>query len=211
VRLPSERVRVLVCSAAGAVALFVSTLWGPWQLAVLIGWAVTAAALIGWIWLDIWGLDAATTRRVSTREDASRAAMLLLVLGASVISLAAVVVGLHRASSASTRLEVGLSVGAMLTVVLSWSLVHTLFTLRYAHLYYGSHGASGIELAEGEPPCYADFAYVAFTIGMTYQVSDTQVTSAAIRGTVLRHALLSYVFGTAIIASSISVLSGLVV
>ena len=208
---PSERVRVLACSAAGAIALLVSALLAPWQLAILISWAVTAATLVGWIWLDISGLDAAATRRVSTREDASRAAMLLLLVGASVISLAAVVVGLHRATSASTPLEVALSLGALATVVLSWSLVHTLFTLRYAHLYYGPGEAGGLDFPDDGPPRYADFAYVAFTVGMTFQVSDTQITSSTIRRTVLRHAVLSYLFGTAIIASSISVLTGLVV
>jgi uncharacterized membrane protein len=202
---------VLACSAAGAVGLLVGALTAPWQLAVLIGWAVTSASLVGWIWLDITGLDAVATRRVSTREDDSRAAMSLLLTGASVISLAAVVFGLHRATSASTPLEVALSVGALATVVLSWSLVHTLFTLRYADLYYRSHEPGGISFPSDGQPRYADFAYVAFTIGMTFQVSDTQITSSTIRRTVLRHAVLSYLFGTAIIASSISVLAGLVV
>ena len=88
--------------------------------------------------------------------------------------------------------------------------VQTLFMLRYAHLYYGGERVGGVEFGNAELPDYHDFAYLAFTVGMTFQVSDTEVTERALRHTVLRHALLSYLFGTAIIASTISVLAGLV-
>jgi uncharacterized membrane protein len=210
IRLPSERRRVVVCSAAGVAALLLALVLGPWELAVLIGWIVTAALLVGDIWWEINGLDAEATRRVATREDDSRTAMRLLLVVACVVSLAAVVIGLHRAVGASVRLEVALSVGALLTVLLSWLLVHTLFMLRYAHLYYAS-GPGGVSFPGDAAPSYADFAYLAFTVGMTYQVADTDITSTLMRRALTRHALLSYLFGTAIVASSISVLAGLVV
>ena len=89
------------------------------------------------------------------------------------------------------------------TIVVSWAIVHTIFTLRYAALYYaGPRGC--VDFNEDDDPCYADFAYLAFTIGMTYQVSDTDLTSKAIRHTALRHAMLSYLFGTVIIAATIN-------
>jgi uncharacterized membrane protein len=87
-------------------------------------------------------------------------------------------------------------------VVVSWTLTHTALTLRYAHLYYreDDEGVGGAEFPGGAPPSYLDFAYLAFTVGMTFQVSDTQVSSRQIRQTVLVHAVLSFVYSTAILA-----------
>jgi uncharacterized membrane protein len=102
-------------------------------------------------------------------------------------------------------LHVGLGLAS---VILSWALVHTIFTLRYAHLYYdGPDG--GIDFNGSGPPDYADFAYLAFTIGMTFQVSDTALRAAVIRRTALRHGLLSYLFGTGVLATSINVIASL--
>jgi uncharacterized membrane protein len=102
-------------------------------------------------------------------------------------------------------LLVGLGVAS---IVLAWSVVHTVFILRYAKLYYeGEPG--GVDFNEENPPCYTDFAYLALTIGMTFQVSDTNLKSRDIRRTALRHALLSYVFGALIIATTINLIAGL--
>jgi len=92
--------------------------------------------------------------------------------------------------------------------VLSWAVVHTVYTLRYAAAYYGEP-AGGIGFNGGEPPSYRDFAYLAFTIGMTFQVSDTALQTTALRRTALRHALLSYLFGTGILAVTINLVAGL--
>jgi uncharacterized membrane protein len=95
----------------------------------------------------------------------------------------------------------------------SWLLVHTVFTLRYAHRYYaGGEGTElrGIDFGGDEEPCYQDFAYVGFTVGMTYQVSDTAMKTGALRRVVLGHALLSYLFGAVIIATAINVIAGLI-
>ena len=98
---------------------------------------------------------------------------------------------------------------AAATVVLSWLAVQTVFTLRYAHLYYSEGEVGGIDFHDEEAPDYGDFAYLAFTVGMTYQVSDTNVGSKRIRTIVRRHALLSYMFGVAVIATTINVAAGL--
>lgn len=90
------------------------------------------------------------------------------------------------------------------SIVLAWILVHMNFALRYAFLYYYAHDG-GIKFDDTDKkPIFSDFLYFAFTIGMTYQVSDSQVTNQKIRSTVLRHALLSFLFGTTIIAVSIN-------
>ena len=96
---------------------------------------------------------------------------------------------------------------AAITVTLSWATVHTVFTLRYARLYYAAGG--GIDFHEDRPPAYGDFAYLAFTIGMTYQVSDTTTASRTIRRTVLYHAYMSYIFGTVVVAMTINVVASL--
>ena len=93
----------------------------------------------------------------------------------------------------------GLAIGS---VALAWISVHTVYVLRYARLYY-SQPEGGIDF-HGEPPGYADFAYLGLTIGMTFQVSDTDLTGKRVRRTALHHALLSYVFGTVIVAITVS-------
>jgi uncharacterized membrane protein len=94
------------------------------------------------------------------------------------------------------------------SVVFSWLSVHTIFTLKYARLYYGDE-VGGIEFNEEDGPDYVDFAYLAFTIGMTFQVSDTNLTAKPIRRTALRHALISYLFGAVIIAIVINIVASL--
>jgi uncharacterized membrane protein len=106
----------------------------------------------------------------------------------------------------------GLLIGlAVLTVVLSWTLVNTVYTLRYARLHFAT--APGIAFGDSagqERPSYHDLAYVAFTIGMTYQVSDTTLRNTRLRRGVLAHAALSYLFGVVIVAGTVNLISGLV-
>jgi uncharacterized membrane protein len=205
----SERRRVVVCFALGAVVAAVLSFVTVWQLVALSAWVSTAAALLVWVWLDVRGLDAAATAQVATREDDSRAAATAVLVVSSVLSLGAIVAALHRATKEGFRLEVALTVGSLLAVAVSWALVQTVFVLRYAHLYYdGTTG--GVDFPGGADPSYRDFAYLAFTIGMTFQVSDTEVHEPAFRATVLRHSLLSYLFSIATIAFTINVLAGFV-
>jgi uncharacterized membrane protein len=85
--------------------------------------------------------------------------------------------------------------------------VHTVFTLHYAHRYFEADG--GIEFPKTDDPTYLDFAYVAFTVGMTFQVSDTEISDRSIRWLLLRHAALAYLFGTVIVGLTINLLAGL--
>ncbi len=136
----------------------------------------------------------------------------MLLLGASVASLLAVGFALHLAGRESGPLQALIIGVALLTLVLSWIVVNTVFTLRYADLYFSSPAeaiAFG-DSAEQERRSYRDFAYVAFTIGMTYQVSDTTVRDRRIRRTVLFHALLSYLFGVVIVAAAVNLIAGLI-
>lgn len=206
----SERRRVAACSAAGVLVAAALSAVAPWQLAVVAGWITTAALLLLWIWLDIGHLDAAATAQAATREDDSRAAARYVLVASSVMSLFAVIAALHRASTATSRLAGALTAASLLAVVLAWHVVNTTFVLRYSHLYYGGSTVGGVEFPDGQAPYYRDFAYLGFTVGMTFQVSDTAVTDVTIRATVLRHALLAFVFNVAIIATTINVIARLI-
>lgn len=204
----SARRKVLACVAAGiAVGALMGVLVDA-DLAPLFGWSAAAVTYIAWTWAAVGRLDAEQTAAHAVREDPSRGTTEVLILGASVASLGAVGLALVKAASAhgvTKGLLVGLGVAS---VVLAWGLVHTVFTLRYAKLYY-SGPDGGIDFNQDEAPRYVDFAYLAFTIGMTFQVSDTDLQTSDIRGTALRHALLSYLLGAVIIAMTINLVAGL--
>ena len=205
----AERRRLLLSSVVGVAVGAVSTRATGWQLATLLGWDATATLLVSWIWMNVARMDADETREFATREDSSRGSTRVLLLLASSTSLGGVLFALVRASQSSGLTKIGFTAAGIATIVASWSLVHTLYALRYAHLYYGDV-PGGVDFKnDDEPPAYLDFAYLAFTVGMTFQVSDTDIQSTTIRRTVLRQALLSYVFGTVIVATAINVVAGL--
>jgi uncharacterized membrane protein len=191
-------------AVAAAVALAVAVAVGAsWAVAALVAWEACAAVYLVWVWLTIAHADRARTERLAVPEDASRAAAEGLLLVAGVASLIAVGFVLAQAGRA-TPLERGLLTAlAVGSVVLAWTTVHTIFTLRYARLYYAPP-IGGIDFPHDGAPDYSDFAYIAFTIGMTYQVSDTDLARRPIRRAVLHHALLSYLFGSVILAITVS-------
>jgi uncharacterized membrane protein len=203
----AARTRVLLSLAAGLVAFGVAKLFTTWQIAALIGWIVTATVFIVWIYLSVGGMDGEATARHAAIEDASRPTADLILILASVTSLVGVGLSLLEASSRPGSERAIITAVASMTVILSWATVHTVFTLRYARLYYASGG--GIDFHEERPPAYGDFAYLAFTIGMTYQVSDTTIASRTIRRTALLHAYMSYLFGTVVVAMTINVIASL--
>ena len=166
------------------------------------------AVYMVWIWVKILRQDADQTAHRATTTDPDRGVTDVLLLAAAVASLAAVGTVLVEAAQMQGAAE-GLRVGlGLASVVLSWAMVHTVYTLRYAHLYYdGPDG--GIDFNDSGPPTYHDFAYLAFTIGMTFQVSDTALTAPDVRHTALRHGLLSYLFGTGILATTINLVASL--
>jgi uncharacterized membrane protein len=198
----------VVSLGAGILGGTAAALLGAGRAAPLIGWDVLALVFCGWVWSTVWRLGAAATASHAGREDPSRDLADLVLLGAAVASLIAVGAELFGAGSASGNLkymEAGL---ALASVFVSWTLVHTVFTLKYARLYYSGR-ARGIDFNEPDDPQYSDFAYLAFTIGMTFQVSDTNIKTKEIRRTTLRHAWLSFPLGAVIIATCINLVAGL--
>jgi uncharacterized membrane protein len=192
----------------GVLAAVVTGLLGHWLLAPATGWAAAAILYIVWVWLVIARMDSPTTAAHATREDPSRAGTDLLLILASLASLGSILIVLLQARVTTGSGQVLLAALAVFGVALSWVLVHTLFTLRYARLYYAD-ADGGVNFNQPEPPRYSDFAYVAFTVGMTFQVSDTTLTTSAMRTVALRHALMSFLFGSIILATLINLVAGL--
>jgi uncharacterized membrane protein len=194
--------------AVGATVAVAAALLHSPAVGLLLGWDTVAVLYLGWLAFVLLGRDAEQTARRATTTDPDRVATDVALLTAAVASLVTVAFVLIRAphdGSTAELLQVGFGV---MSVVLSWAMVHTLFTLRYAALYYGRPGG-GIDFNSAEPPTYRDFAYLAFTVGMTFQVSDTVLHSTALRRTVLRQALLSYLFGTGILATTVNLVASL--
>ena len=202
--------RVLLSGAAGLVAVGIVAWLVPWQITALVGWIVAAGVFAAWIIIGVAGLDPAATQRVAMREDDSRSAAEIVLLLASVFSLLGVGTALLGASGQSGGVKAWTAGIALLSVAVAWLDVQLVFTLRYAHLYYSGGGGIDFNFTKDEEPDYRDFSYVAFTLGMTYQVSDTAVSSRHIRRTMTEHALLSYVFGVVVIATVVNVVVSLV-
>jgi uncharacterized membrane protein len=199
-------VRILIAVLLGvAVAVAVGNAVG-WRFA-LVGWIATAGLYVVWTRLLLGGMDAEQTCEYVSREDPTRWVADSVIVWASVASLAGV--GYVVAAGSRTGTEaVAAAVVGVLTVVASWFAVHTLFTVHYARLYYADE-PGGINFHDPEPPRFRDFAYVAFTVGMTFQVSDTEIGLTSIRATVLRHALLSYLLGAVVLAVTVNLIAGL--
>jgi len=204
----SARTRLVTSSAVGVGAGVLTGVLGAWPVSLLAGWMAASAVFVAWMWSTMGPMDGDATARHSLREDAGRTATDVAVLAAAVASLGAVgllLLGGTTAGTATRDIYAALSVAS---VALAWGTVHTLFTARYARLYYtGEPG--GANFHQKAAPRYTDFAYLAFTVGMTFQVSDTEITTREMRANTLRHALLSYLFGAVIIATVINLVAGL--
>jgi uncharacterized membrane protein len=201
--------RFLVVGVAGTVVGTAVAFVAVWQFAVLAGWDIAAGAFVASVWIGVVRFSPDETETHATREDTSRVATSLLLVSASVASLVGVGFDLVKANHAHSAGRAALTVVAVLTVALSWSLVHTVLALRYAHEYY-TPPMGGIDFkTDDERPDYQDFAYVAFTVGMTFQVSDTDIQARRTRRTVLRHELLAYLFGAVIVAVVVNVIASL--
>ena len=202
-----RRTRLAVSAAIGVVAGVLTAVFGSWIYAPAVGWDAMALVFTATVWLGIWPLSTQATASRATREDPSRATSDVLTLCAAVASLAAVGILLVRAHHSHGATQAMLAGLGLLSVAVSWATVHTIFTLRYALMYY-TEPVGGVDF-KGYEPCYRDFAYLALTIGMTFQVSDTDLKSTDMRATALRHGLLSYLFGSIILAASVNLIAGL--
>ena len=207
IRHVSAYTRLFRGAAVGIISsLFVGALIS-WTYALLTFWNVTALVILIDLWRSLYHLTPSQTEAHATNEDPGRGGAQLMLVGTSIASLAAVVLLLAQKSGipeSAKILHVGLGIASIVT---SWAVVHAIYALRYADMYFKHPGS--IDFNNDSLPSYRDFVYLAFTIGMTYQVADTNLRTTHLRSTVLRHALLSYLFGTAIIATTINLIVNL--
>ena len=197
----------------------IAALFAGWLLPS--GWKTEVRLVASWdgfalmalflFWFSILKLQPAHIRRMARIEDPGRNISLILILLGASASLLAVVVLLQSSVTMQKDAKVGAIVLATSGVVLTWLLIHTVFTLRYARLYYGAdESANGLCFpGDNECPEYLDFVYFSFVVGMTAQTSDVTIVKSRMRRTVLLHGVISFAFNTAVVALSIGVLTTL--
>lgn len=180
---------------------------------VMIGWDTFSLCMIVMSWITFSITNSNQIRQQAKVQDASRSiifAIILISTFASFLAVLLLIISKKNAGEAET-VQLLIAVAGML---FSWFLIHTTFTLRYAHIFYGDHAttpnthAGGLLFPGNENPEYFDFAYFAFVLGMTFQVSDVQITSKRFRKLALLHGLLSFGFNTIMIALTINLIAG---
>lgn len=207
---------IIAIIVSAIVAFFVKALL-PVTETILITWICFAFSLIVPEWITILSAHPRDVRKYASIQDSSRTFIFLFVLSGAMVSLLSIVFLMKSpkdATEAQVITHISLTIGS---VIVSWWLVHTVFTLRYAHLYYDTRNdqgkeipACGLNFPEEKEPDYLDFVYFAFNLGVAFQVSDVAITSRRVRRLAWVHSLISFVFNTAIVALSINITSELI-
>jgi uncharacterized membrane protein len=178
---------------------------------LLIGWDVGAVVYLALAFMIIAKFDLRRVRQRAASQDEGGFLVLILTVAAAVSSIAAIVVELAWVRDTKDPNAAIYLALAVITIALSWTLVHVVLALLYAHEYYGEdHRGRGLLFpGEGEhaKPDYWDFVYFSFVIGLTFQVSDVQVTNRYIRRIVVAHGAVSFVFNVAIVSLMVNIAS----
>ncbi|WP_138444859.1 DUF1345 domain-containing protein [Sinomonas susongensis] len=201
--------RMWAMLAVGIVAAVLTGLFSSWWHAAAAGWGAAALLYDIWVLTRILPMNADETRNHAREEDPRRTTREFLILCANLAAIVAVIMVMVSGNQAKGAGKVTLALLAVLVVAASWLLLHTIFILRYAELYYSAAKPGGVEFNQDVAPKYTDFAYLGFTLGMTFQVSDTNLTTTQIRTEALKQGILGYVFSTVILAATINLVIGL--
>jgi uncharacterized membrane protein len=216
-RIPA-RTRLLIALFVSFITFMVTGRTPP-AIQFILVWSSFAFTGLVLFWITILTAGVHEVKDIAKRQDSSRTIVFIFVLFSSFISLFAVIILLKILPDnkvAGYWYHIGFSI---VSVVLSWTLIHTVFAFRYAHLYYTCHKEEkgiqketrgGLQFPGDREPDYMDFAYFSFVIGMTFQVSDVTISSRQIRHLTLFHAIISFVFNTVILALSVGIIAGLV-
>jgi uncharacterized membrane protein len=220
IRLDAQH-RLMVSLGVTAIVFFF--IWQKVSVpaSIMISWGSCASTIILLDWIIILTAHPREIRRIAKLEDSSRIMVLLFVIAASCVSLFSIIFLLKTVSKDAHNdvHSLHLILMSIGSVVVSWWMLHTVFTMSYAHMYYTNTPQTddpkdavvgGLQFPEETEPDYLDFVYFSFVIGMTFQVSDVEIAARRIRRLALLHALISFAFNTAIVALSINVISGLV-
>jgi uncharacterized membrane protein len=210
--------RLWIGLAVALIMFFLSHKTPP-PVRFIIVWSSFCFTILGLLWAIIFTATASEVKVIAGKQDSSRTIIFIFVLSAAIFSLFAVIFVMHSMPNPNQPGYPYHIAFAILSVILSWSMIHTIFAIRYTHLFYNimndermstMEHKGGLIFPSDEPPDYFDFAYFSFVIGMTWQVSDVQITSKRMRRIVLVHALLSFLYNTVILALTINIISGLI-
>jgi uncharacterized membrane protein len=211
----SPRYRLLISAVVAGVAFLALRGHVEFSTLAIATWDAFAMAVLGLIWISIVETPLQEIRKRVQRQDVAGPWITLFVILAACAALSAVIFFLQK-NKGSPQPHLPLHIVLTLIAVLSsWTLVHTVFCLHYAHAFYGDGGedpkqvAGGLKFPGGNKPDYLDFAYFSFVVGMTFQVSDVQVSSRELRLIVLLHGILSFAFNTIIVALAINTMSSI--
>ncbi len=182
-------------------------------LIATILWEVFAFSFVTTSWIIFLKLPVAEIEKRANKEDGSRLFVLLSILVSSFASMIIVLLLMISKDILPGHKAISVIITVM-GMMLSWVLVHTIFTFHYAHMYYFKENDDAtvgkpLDFPGKAKPDYLDFAYFAFVIGMTFQVSDVEIPSRTIRRTVLAHSLLSFALNTFVVALTINLIAGL--
>jgi len=209
--------RLLISLAFAALVFFILNGYVHWRRQLIVTWDAYALCVLALAWMRIVTAQPRVVVKLATLQPSSRKLIFLFVVVAACASLTSVAFLLGMAKSLTGWMFAANLTLALATVALSWLVLHTMFALHYAFLFYREHPAQkgafiarGLVFPDGEiEPDYYDFAYFSFVIGMTSQVSDVQINSREIRRWALLHGMVSFAFNTAVLALGINIISGL--
>jgi uncharacterized membrane protein len=205
--------KLLIALVAGLLVLLLPVGESP-LLHIIAGWDMFCLVQLLLWWVTFYATSPKDIRVESSKQDERRYVVFALVLAAACVSLLAVVLLLTDKSTVDAPNYLPL-VLALSCMVLSWILLHTIYTLRYAHMYYADdktdadNHAGGLLFPGETHPDFIDFAYFSFILGMTFQVSDVSISSRRVRRLALWHSLLSFAYNAIIIALTVNVIAGL--
>ena len=208
---PLQRVLLSVFVSLITFLIIYNRHWDQ-MLTITLIWVVFALTFIISSWIIFFNLPVAEIVKKANKEDGSRFFVLVFILISSCCSMFTVL--MLMISDKVPGNETFTIIISVLGMMVSWILVHTIFTFHYAHLYYfegkdDTPGQEALDFPGKEKPDYIDFAYFAFVIGMTFQVSDVEISSRITRRTVLAHSLLSFGLNTFVVALTINLIAGL--
>lgn len=210
VRLVWTHIRLVVSVIVGVGIYWILPPDLPWlrntSTRFLIGWNIGLVLYLVSTAFVLARFDLGRVRRRAKDEDEGDVLILVLTVAAAAASVVAIIAELGSVKSAAASSEKFTVAHAIFTITLSWIFVHVIFTLHYAHEYYGSGArGGGLDFPNDKQPDYWDFLYLAFCIGTTFQVSDVEITSKAIRRTVAAHGAVSFVYNVAILALVVNI------
>ena len=204
--------KTIICMILAAAVYLLADIKNNALTRLMIGWNTFSLCMIIVTWITFKITTPDEIRRQAGLQDTSRVAIFVIVLISAFASFFAVLLLVISEKKETEAFDIPVAMAGMF---FSWFLVHTIFAMRYAHIYYGDHEtqpaihAGGLIFPEDDKPDYIDFAYFSFVLGMTFQVSDIQVTSKELRKMALLHGILSFGFNTIIVALTINVIAGL--